>query len=108
MNPNDPLSLLVLSVLRTGPAHGYEISHRVRQADSTALKDGEARLYPLLHVLEEDRLLASKWVAQLDKPARRIYTLTHRGSGFLERQSPKQTVDAKTAALLGFEEPHRG
>ena len=108
MNPKDDLSQLILSVLRSGPAHGFEIGRRIRQADESALVDGEAKLYPCLHLLEEAKYVSSRWFSQPDLSAKRIYTITNRGSGFLEKQTAKLSVAVKTAEPVNTQEPRRG
>jgi DNA-binding PadR family transcriptional regulator len=72
------LTLLVLAVLAAGPAHGYALIERLRASSDGAFELPEGTLYPLLHRLEDDGLVASRWT-QVDGRRRREYRLTQRG-----------------------------
>ena len=78
------LEALVLGVLEGTQLHGYEISKRIRQLSDTALAVGEGQLYPALHRLERDGMVAATWVPQEGKPPRKVYRLTEEGAGLLE------------------------
>lgn len=77
------LDALILGVLQEGERHGYEIAKRIRELSDTALAVGEGQLYPALHRLEKDGLVAATWVPQEGKPPRKVYHLTDEGSGAL-------------------------
>lgn len=72
------LDLLLLAVLQNGPAHGYAIIEtlRLRSADVFDLPEGT--IYPALHRLEEQGLLASSWSEDAGR-RKRIYRLTPKG-----------------------------
>lgn len=55
------LDLMVLSVLSGGAQYGYGIQKRIRAASGDRVDLAAGTLYPLLHKLEEDRLIRSKW-----------------------------------------------
>lgn len=80
------LDLMVLSVLADGPKYGYLIQQNLREA-SGGLSDAKAgTLYPLLHRLEADGLISSRW----DQPAgrrRKWYQLTASGRRRLKQQA---------------------
>lgn len=82
------LDSVILGVLQAGPAHGYEIVRRIRDLGGEEVPASEGQVYPALHRLEKDGCLASAWQPQTDKPAKKTYMLTHRGSTRLgeERQ----------------------
>jgi len=80
---------MVLSILETGEAHGYEILKRfqARGAGSLTLKEGS--LYPALYRLEQEGLIRGKWETGGEKrrgPRRRIYSLTEKGRKELARK----------------------
>ena len=83
MDFKSDMNALLLGVLQSGPAHGYEIAKRVNALADGALKVGEAKLYPFLHKLEEEGMIVAEWVPQEGKPARKIYRLTTKGQGSL-------------------------
>ena len=69
-------------VVAGGPSYGYEITQTVlsRSAGSFELKEGS--LYPALHRLERQKLLASFW-QEADGRDRKYYKLTAAGRGAL-------------------------
>lgn len=77
------LDALILGVLQDGERHGYEIAKRIRELSDTALAVGEGQLYPALHRLERDGLVAATWIPQEGKPPRKVYHLTEDGNGAL-------------------------
>lgn len=79
------LDALILGVLEGVELHGYEISKRIKQLSDTALSVGEGQLYPALHRLEHEGLVAATWVPQEGKPPRKVYRLTDDGAGKLAR-----------------------
>jgi len=74
------LEALILGVLSEAERHGYEIAKRIRELSDTALAVGEGQLYPALHRLEKDGLVAATWVPQEGKPPRKVYRLTDEGT----------------------------
>ena len=56
------LDLLILNSLdRDGPLHGLEIADRIRQWSDDHLTVEEGALYPALHRLQRQQLLAGEW-----------------------------------------------
>jgi DNA-binding PadR family transcriptional regulator len=73
---------MILSALRRGEAHGFEILGRLGQAGSGALELKEGSLYPALYRLEAAGLIRGKWEDDSTArrgPRRRIYRLTEKG-----------------------------
>jgi DNA-binding PadR family transcriptional regulator len=75
------LETLILSALRRGEAHGFEILRRLEEAGSGLLRLKEGSLYPALYRLEAAKLIRGQWEAESSRrgPRRRIYHLTARG-----------------------------
>lgn len=80
---------LILASLGDGPKHGYAIVKWIRNGAKDAFKTGEAQLYPVLHRMEESGLLVAEWVPQEGKPARKVYSLTDKGSAELTERAQK-------------------
>ena len=80
------LEALVLSALKRGEGHGFEILKRLEAAGSGALKLKEGSLYPALYRLEEAGLIEGTWEMESTRrgPRRRVYALTRKGKGRLE------------------------
>jgi PadR family transcriptional regulator, regulatory protein PadR len=76
---------LVLSVLKDGARHGYDIAREVERRSGNALTFKHGTLYPVLHALEKDGLILSEWERPDGERARRVYRLTDRGSEELDR-----------------------
>ncbi len=86
MGFREDLEALVLSCLSTGPAHGYELSKRIRVLSDEVLSVAEGKLYPTLHSLEADGDISAEWVPQGNKPPRKVYELTESGRKTLQRK----------------------
>ena len=71
------LEIFALSILRTGPVHGYELKRRVQRPSLTALSNNS--LYPMLRRFEADGLVTRATEAQEGKPARNVYAITDAG-----------------------------
>jgi PadR family transcriptional regulator, regulatory protein PadR len=95
------LDLLLLSVLATGPGHGYSVISRLRERSQGAFDLPEGTVYPALHRLESAGLLASSW----DRAAgrrRRIYRLTAAGQESLADQARQwRSFNGSIALVIG-------
>jgi DNA-binding PadR family transcriptional regulator len=78
------LDALVLASLRGGPLHGYAIIESLRERSEGAFDLAEGTVYPVLHRLEAEGLLASAWSSAAGR-RRRVYRLTRRGRASLDR-----------------------
>ena len=79
------LDLLLLSVLSSGPAHGYAINSALRDRSAGTFDLSEGTIYPALHRLEESGLLVSTWDRAQGR-RRRVYGLTDQGAAALAAQ----------------------
>jgi DNA-binding PadR family transcriptional regulator len=70
---------LVLAMLGSGEAYGYEIIQQMRKKSDGRVNWTANRLYPLLHSLEERGLVVSRWESDGPGPGRKYYRLTTRG-----------------------------
>jgi DNA-binding PadR family transcriptional regulator len=99
------LETLVLSALRRGDAHGFEILQRLEEAGSGALKLKEGSLYPALYRLEAAGMIKGKWedVATPRRgPRRRIYHLSRKGRRrFDEARGEFQQFTSIIGGILG-------
>jgi len=73
------LDMIILQTLRWGPRHGYGIAQMIRANSSDALQVDTGSLYPALHRLEKQRLIAADWDVSENKQRVRIYRLTAQG-----------------------------
>jgi PadR family transcriptional regulator PadR len=94
--------LLVLSMLARRPMHGYELVRTLQTAAGKALALGEGCIYPILHRLEAEQLLASR-SEQVGKRTRIVYQVTAAGQRRVVQRvaSWQQITEAVTRALEG-------
>jgi DNA-binding PadR family transcriptional regulator len=71
------LDALILSVLAAEPRHGYAVIEELKARSGGRLDLPEGTVYPALHRLERNKLLASEWSNQGRR--RRVYRLTQKG-----------------------------
>ena len=90
------LDLLVLKALSWGPRHGYAISEWIEGATRSLLLLEEGTLYPALHRLERQKLIAAAWRLSDNRQRTRVYTLTRKGRTQLTSQRTRwaQFVEA--------------
>jgi PadR family transcriptional regulator PadR len=94
------LDVLVLASLRDGPAHGYAVIDALERRSAGALVLAEGTVYPVLHRLEAEGLLASTWTVAAGR-RRRVYRLTRRGRAALSvRERDWRRFSAAVEAVL--------
>lgn len=76
------LDAMILAVVGAGPAHGYAVIEQLRRRSGGVFDLPEGTIYPALHRLEADGLLASSWQTASGR-RRRVYKLTRRGRSAL-------------------------
>lgn len=96
------LDLMVLSVLADGATYGYAIQKRLSDASSGQLDVKAGTLYPLLHRLEDEKLIKSRWDSSSGR-RRKFYELTKAGSKQLERDADQWS--RYVACLLDLLQP---
>lgn len=80
------LDLMVLSVLSDGPKYGYLIQKQIREASGERVPLPAGTLYPILHRLEEDKLVRAEWNDESGR-RRKWYRLTSAGQNRLKQQA---------------------
>jgi DNA-binding PadR family transcriptional regulator len=71
------LDIVILSHLRTGPVHGYELKRKVSATTAFALNNNT--LYPALRRFEEAGAVRKTAVQQEGRPPRHVYEITDSG-----------------------------
>jgi DNA-binding PadR family transcriptional regulator len=96
------LDTLILSVLETGPAHGYQAIVSLRERSDGVFELPEGTVYPALHRLERAGLLSSRRVVHAGRE-RRVYRLSARGRTALRsrRGQWREFSSAVTRVLEG-------
>lgn len=96
--------LLILQLLDRRPMHGYDLVQAIRKASGMKLDFGEGCIYPVLHRLEQQKLLSSR--RELVSGRNRIiYRLTKPGQKRLAESVAtwKDIVAAVNRVLQGGE-----
>jgi len=96
------LDLLLLATLhRTGPAHGYALITALRERSAGAFDLPEGTVYPALHRLERDGAVTSSWDADAPRK-RRVYQLTRVGEAALaEKRTQWREFARGVQAIVG-------
>ena len=98
------LSLLILQTLAGKSLHGLEIQRRIHVAAGDALQIDEGALYPALHRLERDGLLAATWGISTKNRRAKFYSLTSEGATHLAKAKAGWLSHIR-AVLRVLEEP---
>jgi PadR family transcriptional regulator, regulatory protein PadR len=73
------LDMMVMRVLRSGPANGYEVAKAIERLSEDALAVDHGSLYPALHRLEKNGQISGKWEISSTNRRARYYRLTPAG-----------------------------
>jgi DNA-binding PadR family transcriptional regulator len=69
---------LILTILSGGKNYGYEIIQQAKTHSGGSLEWADGMLYPVLHKLEDEKLISSEWI-HVDDRKRKYYKLTEKG-----------------------------
>lgn len=78
--------LAILSLLKEGPKHGYELIKQLEVRSGGLYRASAGTVYPTLQLLEDEGLIVSEQVE-----GKRVYRITPEGEAELEREA--DTVD---------------
>jgi DNA-binding PadR family transcriptional regulator len=85
---------LVLAILAEGDSYGYAIIKRVAELSGGHLQWTDGMLYPVLHRLERQDLVAAQWGVSESGRRRKYYRITKKGRAQLAAQKQQwQVVD---------------
>ncbi|MBA2304097.1 MAG: PadR family transcriptional regulator [Acidobacteria bacterium] len=73
------LDLLILKTLAGGPMHGWGVSQKIQILSEDILQVNQGSLYPGLHRLEQQGLIAAEWGASENNRQAKFYELTRAG-----------------------------
>ncbi len=98
--PQGTLDLLILTIVASGPQHGYTIAQQLKQMSNHVIQVRQGSLYPALHRLEHRRLLSREWRASETGREAKYYRLTKKGQTELDSQ--RASWDRLAAAVSGI------
>ncbi|MGE3314894.1 MAG: PadR family transcriptional regulator [Planctomycetaceae bacterium] len=84
------VEMLLLEIVSHGTTYGYEIAQEVAGRSKGYFELKEGSLYPALHRLERQKLLASSW-KEADGRRRKYYRLTSAGEKALATRKQEWT-----------------
>lgn len=70
---------MILSILSHGESYGYQILQNIEQLSGGKWEWSEAMLYPVLHRMNSDGLIQSRWEIMDNGRKRKYYSLTTKG-----------------------------
>lgn len=76
---------LILSILCDGESYGYQIMQRVKELSGGKIEWSDGMLYPVLHRLEKNHLIASSWKMSEKGRYRKYYTIKPAGKEVLNQ-----------------------
>lgn len=91
------LDLLILKTLLSGAAHGHTIAHVIEKSSEEVLQVEHGSLYPALHRLEDQGLIASFWGTSENNRKAKYYRMTAAGRRHLT--SERSRWDALVRAV---------
>jgi transcriptional regulator len=96
------LDLLILKTLAEGPMHGWGISLRIQQVSEEVLQVNQGSLYPALHRLEQQGLIAAEWGSSENNRQAKFYELTRNGRKQLTEETRNwERLSTAVARVLG-------
>jgi transcriptional regulator len=93
------LDLLILKTLAVGAMHGWGISQRIQQVSRETLSVNQGSLYPALHRLQAQGLIAAEWGASDNNRRAKFYALTKAG---VKRLAEEQASWARFTTAVGL------
>jgi DNA-binding PadR family transcriptional regulator len=95
---------LILSILSEGDSYGYAIIHRVKELSGGKIEWTDGMLYPVMHWLEDRRMVRSRWEKADSGRKRKYYSIQPAGRQNLREQ--KEQWLAVTSTLNQIWRPH--
>ena len=96
---------LILAILEDGPSYGYAIVKELNERAEGILQLGEGTIYPVLHRLEDKKLIAARWRLAENGRQRKYYRLINQGHKALAANRRQwQMLSAVMGKVLGSAE----
>ena len=70
---------IILGILKQGNSYGYLIIKKIKEISGGKMNYSDGMLYPVLHRLEKDGLIQSKWTMNNESRPRKYYEITEMG-----------------------------
>jgi len=96
---------LVLSLIAENESYGYQIRKRLAVRSHRYFQFGFGRLYPILHGLEQRRLVTARWGEAGRIRQRKNYRITPAGRDALQQRKNRWRQFARAMALVLNRQP---
>ena len=94
------LDMLILRTLTAAPAHGHTIAHVIEHGSNDVLQVEHGSLYPALHRLEDQGLIASFWGTSENNRRAKYYRVTPEGRKHLLAERSRWRLLAEAVSRL--------
>ena len=89
---------LILSLLTKGESYGYELIQEVKRLSGDKIQWTDGMLYPVLHRMEEEGWIKSRWAETENGRKRKYYSIQKVGRQALNEKREQWTL---IASVLG-------
>jgi PadR family transcriptional regulator, regulatory protein PadR len=83
---------LILSLLARGESYGYELIQEVKQLSGHKIHWTDGMLYPVLHRMEDNGWIESRWVEMENGRKRKYYSIKKDGQTALKAKRAQWTL----------------
>ena len=83
---------LILTLLSKGESYGYELIQEVKELSGDKIKWTDGMLYPVLHRMEDDGWIKSRWVEMENGRKRKYYSIKKDGHQALKEKREQWAV----------------
>jgi PadR family transcriptional regulator PadR len=83
---------LILSLLSEGESYGYELIQEVKRRSGDKIQWTDGMLYPVLHRMEDNGWIKSRWVEIENGRKRKYYSIKKDGQQALKEKREQWTV----------------
>lgn len=70
---------IILGILKQGNSYGYLIIKKIKELSGGSMAYSDGMLYPVLHRLEKEGFIQSKWTMNGESRPRKYYEITESG-----------------------------
>ncbi|MGO4110043.1 PadR family transcriptional regulator [Paenibacillus sp. YAF4_2] len=91
--------ILILNILDKKTMYGYEITKELEQSSGGLFQLKEGTLYPILHALEQDKLVEAYWDEQTGRK-RKYYRITDKGRLQMQEKKREWVLFRSTVDLV--------
>jgi DNA-binding PadR family transcriptional regulator len=91
---------LILSLLARGESYGYELIQEVKELSADKIKWTDGMLYPVLHRMESNGWIKSRWVEMENGRKRKYYSIKKDGRMALKNKREHWTMIASVLSGL--------